>query len=143
MSLSDRQLRYLSAAGMLLVLLGTPLAVIYAIDFELVVMTGSPEVVAIVDYEALEPAARAAFRQSLDGRGPWYRTIGEAPFERLPVRVLYEGRPYTIGLVRRYHVGSIRGKLPLLTLALGLACLVVVRRDRNRTQGGLAVSRRT
>ncbi|MDZ7702718.1 MAG: hypothetical protein U5J98_12025 [Halobacteriales archaeon] len=62
MSLSDRQLRYLAAAGMLLVLLGTPLAVIFAIDFKLVVMSGSAEGIPFVAYDALEPAAQAAFQ---------------------------------------------------------------------------------
>jgi hypothetical protein len=156
--LSGRQALLLGMAGLLLVLLGTPLAGIYAMDYRLAPTTvpqgyalpegyetrafdrdpfqpGNQTAHAVV-YDSLPPETRTAVDRALAGDGPWYRTPADSPLPANPL-VVYRDRARAVHLQTGYHWSSWRGKLPLVTLSAGLVCIAVAFRHRIREAGAV------
>lgn len=142
MALTDRQARVLGYGGFALLVVLTPVASVYALEYQ-VVTTSVPlgGDGAVVDsqevhaYESLSPETRTALDRALDGDGRWYRTAADAPMGAFPFVFEHEGHLYAVTLASGYHWGSWRGKIPPLTAVAGLAGVVVAVRDRIRQQG--------
>lgn len=157
--LSRRQARVLAVVGFTLVMLGTPSAALFAVDYRLT-PTGvsgghalpadyetrvveyetfsGPQRVEAVAYESLSPETQAAVDAALAGAGPWYRTPADSPLPASPLLIARDGRPLAVNLETGYHWESWRGKLPLVTAAVGVVFVAAALRNRIRAAGAVA-----
>ncbi len=141
MELTERHIKLLGIIGFALVVFGTPLTGIYALDYRMSVVPEPEWDPPLYQHTELSGEREQAVDATLAGEGPWYRTRAQVPFNRIPIRIFLDGQVYTIGLTEQYHWGAWYGKLPLVTLIVGLVCIAITLRNRIRNRGAVPVRR--
>jgi hypothetical protein len=141
MDLTERRIRLLGVVGLLLLVLGTPVATIFAIDYRMVETANPPPSAPVVSYADLTEEQRAAVDRAVADDGPWYRTRADAPFNRLPIVVQKDAEPFdqthVITLMDQFHWGAWYGKIPLVVFLVSIVCIAVTIRERIRKRGAL------
>ena len=129
------QAKLLGYGGLAVFAVVTPVAVIYALDYQLVqaAMSADPDPNPVT-YESLRPEVRTAVDRALAGNGDWYRSALAAPID-IPFAFERDGYVYVLDLVERYHWNSWRGKLPLVPAIVGLVAMGVAIVNRARVRG--------
>lgn len=135
------RIRLLGIAGLLLLVLGTPVTTIYALDYRMVESANPPSSTPVVPYAELTEEQREAVDSAVADDGNWYRTRADAPFDRIPIVVQRDAEPYdetyVIALMEQYHWGAWYGKVPLVVFLASLVCIAVTIRTRIRNRGAL------
>lgn len=141
MGLSGRRVRLLGVAGLLLLVLGTPVTTIFALDYRMVETANPPASAPVVSYAELSEEQREAVDRAVADDGPWYRTRADVPFDRIPIVVQKDDEPvdrtYVIGLMEQYHWGAWYGKIPLVVFLSSLVCIAITIRHKVRNRGAL------
>lgn len=136
---------HLASRGAVLVVLGlvllfglTPLAAVYAIDYQ-AAETRLPAGTSgdAQQYDSLDPTTQSIIDEAHEGSGRWYRTRSAAPVDLFPTVYERDRGIYRVHLTERYHWSSWRAAGPFLTGGAGLACLWVVAREQLRNRPGI------
>jgi len=119
----------IGVVGLAFLFVLTPVSATYALDYRVTaapIQSGEGDV---STYDDLDGELRTALDGAMAGDGQWYRSRSDAP-DAFPLVYRYDNTAYIASLENQYHWSTWRGKVPVVTLAIGLLCIAAVTREQ-------------
>lgn len=107
----------------------TPVSATYALDYRVTASAVQSGEGNVSNYADLNADLKAALDGATAGEGQWYRSRADAP-DAFPLVYRHGDTAYIASLENQYHWSTWRGKVPVATLAIGLACVAIVTREQ-------------